>query len=134
MPFYPATSKKISYTPGYGNLTIGDGVPAGEYMLTNSGLIKVFTRFQFGSTSAVTGNVQVGAPSGFTLSTSLLQFCEFKVWDASTSTLYHGLGNVFATSFSSFFRDGSGVDINATNPITFTTGDLIYTSGEFFLA
>ena len=124
----------VSYTPSFASgVTIGDGVGTGAYCRVND-FVHVYGIFTLGTTSAVTGGIDLNVPvninSGM-LSTNMV-YGFVNLFDASTAERIDG-GTIFngtATSVLLRVQVSSGTyvasgTLSATVPFTWTTSDKI---------
>jgi hypothetical protein len=118
----------INVTPDLFNITEGNGTQASKVFLdTNSGGANIATTFTLGSTSTIDGNVSIGLPGRVSATVGGISQAT-----AITGAAYHPVtGNSDATGayFNLFNTAGA---VNATNPITFTTGDIIKLTGTLY--
>jgi hypothetical protein len=124
----------ISYTPSFSSgVTIGDGVGSGAYCRVND-FVHVYGVFTLGSTSAVTGNIDVDIPvqlnAGMRVINSVYGFVN--LFDTSTSGRFDGgtLYNGTATSITLRVQTASGTYVtsaalSATVPFTWAVDDKI---------
>ena len=122
-----------AFTPSLGNVTVGNGTSAGRWRLIDSKTLVFRTIFTLGSTSAITGNVSVGLPSGLTAETGTLQRAGCRVYDSSATAAYAGWGTVNSNNVATLIVTTGGTDVNATTPVTFATGDTISVWGTLEL-
>lgn len=57
-----ASAGLVSYSPANTNLSVGNGTQTAFYAITN-GIVHVSYRLQFGSTTAITGTLNIGLPA-----------------------------------------------------------------------
>ena len=116
------------YTPTNVGVTVGNGTLAARKAYSGRLVFFEWT-ITFGSTSAFTTTVQIGLPETTVSpeSSSLaMRDAATRSWPGSarcgagsaTATLEHG-------------ESGNTGQVNATNPFTFGTGDLLVVSGHF---
>lgn len=115
------------YVVGFTNVTVGNGTTIGKFHRSD-GFIDAYVKFTLGSTSAVTGNIEISMPrimtSGLTISSSV-QFI-----DASPLTVYMGgTHNVGTNTIRLFSAQASAsaslpfLATSATAPFTWAVSD-----------
>ena len=123
-----------AYTPSFSaGVTIGNGVVSGAYCRVND-FVHVYGIFTLGTTSAVTGGINVDVPININagmMSTSMI-YGFVNYLDASTSERYDGgtLYNATATSIALRVQVSSGTYVasaalSATVPFTWASSDKI---------
>ena len=124
----------ISYTPSFASgVTIGDGVVSGAYCRVND-FVHVYGIFTLGSTSAVTGAVDLNVPVNINVgmqSTNMV-YGFVNLFDASAAARVDGgtLFNATATSVALRVQTASGTYVSssalsATVPFTWAVNDKI---------
>ena len=123
-----------AYTPSFASgVTIGNGVGTGAYCQVND-FVHVYGIFTLGSTSAVTGSINVDVPVNINTGMSSTNMIHglVNLFDASTAarvaggTLYNGTATSVALRAQT--ANGTYVDnaaTSATVPFTWTTSDKI---------
>jgi hypothetical protein len=129
-----------AFTPTWGGLTVGNGVYNTSHYYLSGKLITVAVDFQFGSTSAVTGNLSITMPSELgranNFNTGLAQVL---LVDASVTT-YFGITTPSTTNPLTWaIRGASGSPLalastSATAPFTWTTNDRIVFGATYEVA
>ena len=126
----------VSWTPVVDNgLTVGNGTWTAEYVVDGA-TCHFHLLFEFGSTSAITGDVRIEWP--FLVGTTSRQANSFTGFleDASGAD-FHAVGYRFnSTAFRIVALSASSsrttpVTLSATEPFTWTTGDIITLSGTY---
>ena len=128
-PEWAAILAGTSFTPSFGGLTIGNGTNSGRFILQNK-LLYVEGKFTLGSTSSVTGQITLTLPSSKSFAvnnTAPIGFCRLE----DTGTAFYA-GNVVQNSSTAVALQRFGVtgslifygSVDATNPFTWTTGDV----------
>ena len=120
----------ISYTPTLTNLTIGNGTLTSSYCRVNN-LIHFQGKILFGSTTSVTGSVQVTVPISIstTQSSQGTALGTNTFYDSSVGTWFLGIAsaNVAARFYPSIQYTNASYaqfgNMNATTPMTWATGD-----------
>lgn len=109
-----------SFTPAWGNLTEGNGVNDGRYRYVGGDLL-VRARINLGSSSSVTGDVNLTLPNSATAAGSVASYGPVFCSQSGTGT-FDGVAEVASGATTvDLFSDNSAVD--ATNPFTWATGD-----------
>jgi hypothetical protein len=118
-----------SFTPSWSGLTIGNGTTTGAYT-TIGDYVYGYANLTFGSTTSVTGNLQLSFPVGFSapdehplgfvrcVDTGTATYTGFGVAVSSTSTIYLLISLTNGTYTSD-------TNINATVPFTWTNTDIL---------
>jgi len=123
----------VSWTPTYTGLTIGNATVVAKYVRVNK-LIFGYVKLTLGSTSVITGTVQISTP--VTLSSSQVNIMSGSViyFDSSGGSAFTGATVVSSTTFlepNIFAVAGTYATrtvINAAVPVVFGTGDQILMS------
>jgi hypothetical protein len=120
----------FGYTPTWGNLTLGNGTE--DFRFTINGQTMTYIgELVFGSTSAVTGNVNVSTPTAISNPDAANQIGTATLFDA-TGDVYVGLPQTLSSSaFSIYAVDASSTyshrqALSASIPFTWTTSDRIH--------
>lgn len=117
-------SPPIAYTPTWTNLTVGDGVVVARVGYVGD-LVRARGQITFGSTTAVTGNIQQDIPYGLT-SDAAPSYGTGLGNDADGSRIYPFLSTVApADDQIGFVHAETGGVVNATSPFTWATGDVL---------
>jgi hypothetical protein len=126
-----------TWTPSYGNITIGNGTVTSKYAQIGKTVFFEFN-LQFGSTTSITG----GAPN-FTLPVNAVSnnfFFNGNILDAGV-TNYSGASDVSAGGNTSYFKFvrasgtyAQGESITSSAPMTWGTGDVFTVAGNYQVA
>lgn len=120
-----------NFDPTWTNLTVGNGTAVGRYCVINK-VVFVNIELTFGSTTSVSGNVGVAAPTG-----TPARVCSLSVSYEDSGTRYYVASAVNISTTSRFellhTESGNSGLVNATNPFTWATGDDIVISGVYVL-
>lgn len=128
-----------TFTPTFTNLTLGNGTLVARYSRVNK-TVEFTIVVIFGSTTSVTGTVQVTMPTAHVASAGALATGDLTVLDASSGLFYPGKPLMVASPTVTLFVDGIPASsvaytalaaVTATAPITFTTGDQIAIRGSY---
>lgn len=122
------------YSPTLTNVTLGNGSVIARYTLTNK-TVDFYIQITFGSTTAFTASIQATLPP---LLPALLTgwTAEGTAFDTS-ATAYFGVQGIATNSTTLTFRAlpttaGSNlVVVNASQPMTWATGDILTISGSY---
>jgi hypothetical protein len=120
----PFSTPWTSYTPTWSNLTVGNGTQVGRYRYVN-GSISFRGSLTFGTTTSVTGSFTGVIPNSETAD-AIESVGTISVSDTGTAN-YVGVGYCNGTTGWTCRFNGSGNSglMNATNPMTWTTSDVI---------
>jgi hypothetical protein len=121
-------SNWTTYTPSWTNLTVGNGVTAAQYRYVPGG-IWVKGRLTFGTTTSITGNPSQTIPNSETSSASSGNSLGVALFNDSGTRIFIGAIDCAASSTTFTFNhteSGNSGGVNATNPMTWVTGDIIY--------
>lgn len=122
-----------AYTPTFLNVTAGNGTTSGAYCRVNN-FVHYYGSFTLGSTSAVTGSISIVLPINMNadVAVAIPIIGMMILQDASAAVTYQGLARHNGSSSSTFAgvirADGTFATWqgpNATNPMTWATGDSI---------
>jgi len=122
-----------AYTPTFVNVTAGNGTTSGAYCRVNS-FVHYYGSFTLGSTSAVTGSISIVLPININadVAVGVSTIGIMNLQDTSANTTYQGIARYNASSNSCFAgvlrtdgTFGAWQGPNATNPMTWATGDSI---------
>jgi hypothetical protein len=124
-----------SFTPTWGNVTVGNGTSTGYYCQINK-LIHWSCELLFGSTTSITGNVQIDypvTPDDFYQAASGAQ-CVFE--DANGTDYYGALFRSSATTSTVRVFNSSGTYVSPTNvtstvPFTWASTDRLIVNGVY---
>lgn len=122
-----------AYTPTFANVTVGNGVSGSRFSQVNN-VVNYYGYFQLGSTSAVTGIVNINLPitgRAFYGTLNGIPMGDLSMFDTSAATWYKGevfsIGStttartrVWTTSGTNLISNSSAT---ATVPFTWATGD-----------
>jgi hypothetical protein len=123
----------IAFTPTWLNLTVGNGVYNRSHYTIAGKTVTVAIDFTLGSTSAITGSLGLTMPAELTFAVAAKTgVSDLLLLDTSATRRYLGISrflstndfNLRAATVIGTFID-AGQTINATNPFTWTTGDVI---------
>jgi len=125
---------ETSWTPNFlTGVTVGNGTVDGWYQRVNN-LVVAQGVFVLGSTSAITSDIRVDVPvAGETYDLSVGTTVQF--WDASTGTVYLGIGRAYGSTQVRLRYAQQSVaaaqalfanSVSSTVPFTFTTSDRIH--------
>lgn len=116
----------IAFTPGFTNLTVGNGSVVGRFLLKGSLLI-VEAGFNFGSTSSIAGAITMTLPATYSQTTSSTNKGVAHALDSGTN-FFGGVVLVgAATTVQPLIDNGSAlVTITSTTPFTWATGDNMF--------
>jgi hypothetical protein len=121
-----------TFTPGFTNLTVGNGQTSGKYRRTGEFTIELRVSFLFGSTTALTGAVGFALPASLVgEAASLTQIMSAFAWDNSASTGYAGMAKLAGgggTTFDRAYGPNSTAWL-ATVPFTWATNDFFVAQG-----
>lgn len=121
-----------AYTPTLTNATVGNGTVAGSYIQQGK-LVSFRARFALGSTSTVTGNINLSLP--FAAATGSLQLADCILEDAGVS-VYPGVAELSGSVASVRATGASGtyatqVQVGPTVPFTWASGDAVNVQGTY---
>jgi hypothetical protein len=119
-----------SFTPSWSNLTVGNATQSGEYRYADGGMwVKV--QLTFGSTTSMTGNVTMTVPNSETARAGAIGAGTAIYQDTGTRVFIGAARIPGSATTISFFHTESGNtgQVNATNPMTWVTTDIL----EFLL-
>lgn len=122
-----------AYTPTFANLTVGNGTSSARYSRVNN-VVNYYGYFTLGSTSAVTGVVNITLPitaNAIYAGINGIPMGDLEMFDTSASTWYKGevfsIGSTTVTRTRIWTTSGSNVinnsSPNITAPFTWATGD-----------
>lgn len=122
-----------SYSPTSGNWTLGNGSLSGTY--NQAGKLVFFSiSLTLGSTSAITGTLQLGLPTVPLLTDVCAGTAHLFDTSAGASGHYNRFLSVVGGGLAGqgiCLRDAGGTVVNATTPFTWATGDTVEISGFF---
>jgi len=122
-----------AHTPTFLNVTAGNGTTSGAYCRVNN-FVHYYGSFTLGSTSAVTGNISISLPININadVAVGISTIGIMNLLDTSASTTYQGIARyngATSSCFAGVLRTdstfGAWQNVNATNPMTWATGDSI---------
>lgn len=119
---------QTNWSPTWVNLSVGNGSQTAVYSRAGD-LVYIHVILTFGTTTSVSGTVSIsnlpvtGSTTGVVLGANLI--------DASGSD---ALGMCRVSSTSVTLKTSTGANINATQPFTWTTSDVICFSGSYIAA
>jgi hypothetical protein len=123
-----------SYTPTYNNFTLGNGTQTMKYLQIDK-IVFVIGKITLGSTSSVTGNIQISVPVAEGMEDYITSFdCSY--YDNSAATQYGGSGRVVSGFISLQCLNASAtyatdVEISATVPMTWAVNDIAIVAGFY---
>ena len=115
-----------TFTPSWTNVTVGNGTQEARYRYVPGGMW-MYGSLTFGSTTNVTGNVQLTVANSETAALSGHQVGTARYFDTGTRN-YVGICRLSSTTVIAFDHTESGNSgiVNASNPIAaWATGDVI---------
>lgn len=112
------------YTPSHSGLTVGNGSQLARWARVGR-IVHVLYRLSFGSTTAITGNVEIGLPVASTSSEQA--FGSGVILDSGTRWFTCGahIGGSASRAAVVHTESGNAGIVNASNPMTWTTSDLL---------
>jgi len=122
-----------AHTPTFLNVTAGNGTTSGAYCRVNN-FVHYYGSFTLGSTSAVTGSISISLPININadVAVGISTIGIMNLLDTSASTTYQGIARyngATSSCFAGVLRTdgtfGAWQGVNATNPMTWATGDSI---------
>jgi len=122
-----------SFTPSVSNLTVGNGNWVWAYYAVINEILFINARFDFGSTSSLSGVFRIDTPGGLTLIENNISSGFAVLNDRSLSVFYPGLvqpddgGNQFRLVEQDYVS-GSRAEVDATTPFTWVSSDRIWLS------
>jgi hypothetical protein len=130
-----STGAWISYTPTIGNFTFGNGAISARYNVIGKTMF-IRIRLQLGSTSSVTGSINISLPSGFTTPLTPLSPIGEGYATITGANLYIAPVTFGTTSFGAFTMNSAGTflsagDISSTSPATWVNGSLLEMNVRF---
>ena len=117
-----------------GGVTVGNGTKVAYFCRVNN-FVHFYGNFTLGSTSAITGNIQIQLPVSMDAATAELGFSVGLTYsyDVSTGILYAGdmftvglTGTIYASLWNASGTFVSRTAISSGNPFTWTTGDKFF--------
>jgi hypothetical protein len=122
-----------AFTPTFANLTVGNGTSSARYSRVNN-VVNYYGYFILGSTSAVTGNVNITLPitaNAIYGYVNGILMGDLSMYDTSASTWYKGevfsIGSTTVTRTRFWTTSGTKIisnsSANTTLPFTWATGD-----------
>lgn len=125
----PVYTQWTSFTPAWNNLTEGNATNSGRYRYKD-GDLEVRARIIWGSTTSASGVITLDLPNSETaVSSPVGSIGNCQIEDASaTAAFLVGHASILpSTSVIDLYFSGNNSDnrVDATGPITFTTGDEI---------
>jgi len=113
-----------TFTPSFGNLTIGDGSVFGRYTKIGR-MVSIDLGFRYGSTSSFAGNIS--GITGLPFSLANVAASSYLIGFGTVFKPGDGWYNIYATlennaAFFVLIADFSNAAINATSPTTFASG------------
>ncbi len=128
----PFSAAWTSYTPSWSGITIGNATNTGAYLKV--GKMVIFrAKITLGSTSSITG--QISATFPFTAKTSNAGVFWGSFEDTGTGWYIPNIfGDTIGMSMYATIVNGTyagAASTSSTVPFTWTTGDVIYASGNY---
>ena len=115
-----------SYTPTWGNLTVGNGTVNARYQKIGK-IVNVYVDFVFGSTSSISGGANFTIPIALATNSSSYQFygelLDNGTADYSGAIIVVGAGNCYISALNAGTTFLNPQSVSATVPFTWTTGD-----------
>ena len=118
-----------AFTPTFTTgLTVGNGTVTGYYTTINK-IAFVTISLEFGSTTAITGDIRVQIPVGAPTSFDLAAFVQGNAYDASTADYFKLMGRAYGVNefrlrcMGTSGSAASALALSATVPFTWGTGD-----------
>lgn len=115
----------VNYSPTFTAITTGNGTTVARYSRIGNTIIG-YVKFTLGSTSSVTGQIQISLP--FTPSNGTVNYA-VQIGDAGTAA-FNAFGEMSGANFYVYAVNaastyGSNAATSATVPMTWTTNDFI---------
>jgi hypothetical protein len=115
-----------SYTPTWGNLTVGNGTVIARYQKIGK-IVNVYVGFVFGSTSSISGGANFTVPFPIATNNSSYQFFG-EILDGGTADyagciIVVGAGNCYISALNAGTTFLNPQSISATVPFTWVSGD-----------
>ena len=125
-----------AYTPTFANLTVGNGTSSAMFSRVNN-VVNYFGYFTLGSTSAVTGSVNITLPvtaDAVYGTINGIPMGDMNIFDTSASAWFKGdlfsIGSTTVARCRLWTTSGTAVvtntNIGATAPMTWATGDQLF--------
>ena len=123
-----------SYTPTYNNFTLGNGSQTFGYLQIDK-IVFVRGKLTLGSTSSVTGQIEISVPVSEGMEDFITTF-QVSFYDNSASIQYSGAGRIYSgfINLLAFKSDATYLTEPGTSgsvPITFAVGDVIIVGGWY---
>lgn len=112
-----------TYTPGFTNVTLGNGTSTGRYMKITPNLMVIVIQIGIGSTTSITGSIGVNLPAGAAGATTVPQRVVASAFDTSADTVFAGAASVTASDLSGMRFHGIASTGAAAVPFTWANGD-----------
>lgn len=114
-----------SYTPTFGNITVGNGTLTAKYTRVYNWITASITLI-FGSTTTIGIVATISAPVGYTIRSSAQFLGEVGYFDASALTVYPGIAFAYDGASIVLYTAATPASlVSNTHPFTWTTGDEI---------
>lgn len=115
-----------SYTPSWTNLTVGNGTQSAIYRYIDGG-IWVKGILTFGTTTSISGTISQTIPNSETSKSTGYNVGGLSVVDTGTQVYAGAIVAAASATTMSFIHGETGNSgaVNATNPMTWTTGDIL---------
>ena len=124
-------SRRLTFTPIFTNLTVGDGTLSASYTATNRGMTLNHLLFTFGSTSSISGSVSFTMPFVAITAAAIPKNPVVAFKDAGVGFFLGGLSIGASNQLVTYSASGtyaSLVALSSTVPMTWTTTDEIEVS------
>jgi hypothetical protein len=133
----PVFLKYTTWSPTYTNLSLGNGAATSDYVQIGK-FVHFFGQIIFGSTTAVTGTIQVSFPVTASASIPATTIGNARLFDGGTVYDSSVILNS-TTRFEFQAMQSAGLytvqqPVNATTPFTWGNGDLLFYSGYYAAA
>jgi hypothetical protein len=139
--YVPLSTLTTAWTPTVvSGLTVGNGVWTGGWWIQAGPLVTAHFHFAFGTTTSVTGVMVIAFPVAISTNYAITANCgSASITDASTgsagrfSATCHVAHSAAPGDFA-FGGSTSGLQANATNPMTWTTSDQLTATVQYLAA
>jgi hypothetical protein len=122
------SSRWVTYTPSWTNLTVGDGTQEAEYRYVVGG-IRLRGGITLGASSSISGTISQTLPNSETAKSTGNGSMGIARYNDSGTRIFAGWVDIADSGTTLNFghtESGNSGLVNATNPYTFTTSDAIY--------
>lgn len=116
----------VTFTPSWTNLTVGNGTNVGRYRYADGG-VYVAAQVGFGSTTSISGSVSLTIPNSETAQVDPQGMGWAIYLDSGTRWYLGGCWSISTATRLDFLHNegGNAGLVNATNPFTWATGDIL---------